>query len=267
MALPRRLVQDAGSPSLARPSRAASILEDLVDGLEHIAGRAIGHIAAAPAGNSARSSMRLQKCVRASSKAAGSAPWKLKIDCLRSPTTKSVRSTSGACAAAGEEFLRQRLDDLPLRRARVLRFVDKDMIDAAVELVENPGGGRLLVQEPRGARDEIVEVIAAIAALQRFIVVDDARRDGEEIAGRLDHCRGRRACRAESKTRSCSAFEEARRARMRCLQAFVDDRRQSSGFAADAAVRNRSCRIADARLRQERRNAWPLLRIGLVASD
>ena len=48
----------------------------------------------------------------------------------------------GAIQVAGpltdKEFLDNRIDDGPLIRAGVLGFVDQDMIETAVELVENP---------------------------------------------------------------------------------------------------------------------------------
>src|SRR5262249_32939318 len=51
------------------------------------------------------------------------------------------RSCTFTCAAAGEEFLGELVYDLPLLGARVLRLVDENMVETAIELVENPGGG------------------------------------------------------------------------------------------------------------------------------
>ena len=45
----------------------------------------------------------------------------------------------GAGAPTGEEFFRQGRDHGPLRRTGVLRLVDQQVIEAAVELVEHPG--------------------------------------------------------------------------------------------------------------------------------
>ena len=45
-----------------------------------------------------------------------------------------------SCALAGKEVLGQFCDDLPLLRARVLRFVDKDVTDPEVKLIQDPGG-------------------------------------------------------------------------------------------------------------------------------
>ncbi len=49
-------------------------------------------------------------------------------------------------AFAGEEILRQRLDDAPLDGAGVLRLVDEDVVDALVELVVDPGPTSFLVR-------------------------------------------------------------------------------------------------------------------------
>ena len=57
-----------------------------------------------------------------------------------------------ARALAGKELLRQLVDDAPLLRAGVLRFVDQDVVEPAVELVEHPGRGMALFQQRNGAR-------------------------------------------------------------------------------------------------------------------
>ena len=46
-----------------------------------------------------------------------------------------------ACPGAGEELGGKRLDDAPLRRVGVLRLVNQDVVDAAVDFVQHPGGG------------------------------------------------------------------------------------------------------------------------------
>ena len=61
-------------------------------------------------------------------------------------------------AGANEEFRCQRLDDRPLLRARVLRLVDQNVIEAAVELEQHPGGGVGRGKQPGGAANEIIEV-------------------------------------------------------------------------------------------------------------
>ena len=98
-----------------------------------------------PAGRGSRahpSAAAPRRWSRTCQRRSGSAPWKLKIDCFSSPTTKMVRvpwRRRGARPLAGEELLGQRLDDRPLLGVGVLRLVDQDVVDAAVELVEHPG--------------------------------------------------------------------------------------------------------------------------------
>ena len=88
---------------------------------------------------------------------AGAAPWKEKIDCFSSPTAKIVAPSAAARALTGGELGCQKLDDLPLLGAGVLRLVDEDVVDAAVELVEHPFGAGPAQKVERPA-DEIVEV-------------------------------------------------------------------------------------------------------------
>ncbi len=68
------------------------------------------------------------------------------------------RARNLARAGAGEELARERLDHAPLRRARVLRLVDENVVDAAVEAPEHPGGGAGPGEQRLGAVDEVVEV-------------------------------------------------------------------------------------------------------------
>ncbi len=59
-----------------------------------------------------------RKCLRLMSNWAGSAPWKLKIDCFSSPTAKIVRGAARLVARAlpGEKLLRQLAHDVPIAR-------------------------------------------------------------------------------------------------------------------------------------------------------
>ncbi len=65
---------------------------------------------------------------------------------------------AGVGAQAGQELLRQALDDLPLGGAGVLGLVDQDVVQALVELEEDPflaaGGG----EQAAGVLDQVVEV-------------------------------------------------------------------------------------------------------------
>ena len=60
-----------------------------------------------------------------------------------------------ARARTGEELVGQRVRDPPLAGCRVLRLVEQQVIQPAVELIQHPGGPRL-AQQPLGAADQIV---------------------------------------------------------------------------------------------------------------
>src|SRR5690606_32611490 len=73
-----------------------------------------------------------------------------------------------AGAVAGEELLGEGLDHLPLAGTGVLGLVYQDVVEAAVELVEHPGGLRALEQLD-GAGDQIVVVEDGVTALGRLV--------------------------------------------------------------------------------------------------
>ena len=50
---------------------------------------------------------------------------------------------------SSEEFLGQRGGDAPLRGVAVLRLVQQDMLQPAIELVEHPGAAGILQHPPR----------------------------------------------------------------------------------------------------------------------
>ena len=58
----------------------------------------------------------------------------------------------------GGKFGGQEFDDAPLIGAGVLRFVDKDMVDAAVKTEQHPCGDGGVGQQGLGAGDQIVEI-------------------------------------------------------------------------------------------------------------
>ena len=70
-----------------------------------------------------------------------------------------------ALARSAEKLVDQLLDDLPLRGIGVLRFVDEDMIDLAVELVAHPVAHSGLAKQAPRPVDQIVEVGDARRAL------------------------------------------------------------------------------------------------------
>ena len=82
---------------------------------------------------------------------------------------------------AGEELTRQRAHNGPLFGRGVLRLVHQDVIDAAVELEQHPGGLRRVVQQGLGALDQVGEVQRALRGLRRFIGCDVDEADDENV--------------------------------------------------------------------------------------
>ena len=75
-----------------------------------------------------------------------------------------------ACPGAGEELGGKRLDDAPLRRVGVLRLVNQDVVDAAVDLVQHPGGGVGARQQRLGLYDQIVIVERGFGQLASLVI-------------------------------------------------------------------------------------------------
>ncbi len=89
-------------------------------------------------------------------------------------------------AFAGEELGRERLDQRPLRGARILRLIDKDVIDSGVEPEQYPGGGVRALEQRRGARDQPVEIDGGALGFFLLITLDDRIGETEEGGGRQD---------------------------------------------------------------------------------
>ena len=68
---------------------------------------------------------------------------------------RALQRTAGP--ATGRELAGNPVDDIPLHRAGILRFIDQHMIDAEIELVENPGRRHVAKQFQR-LFDQIVIV-------------------------------------------------------------------------------------------------------------
>ena len=114
----------------------------------------------------------------------GAAPWKLKIDCLSSPTAKIVRSRSTAAPAPEKKSSATPGDDVPLVGTGILRLVDEDVVDARIELVEHPGGRIGARQKVAGADDQVVEIERRGAQLCARVAIEDRVADEEERLGR-----------------------------------------------------------------------------------
>src|SRR6187401_994991 len=96
-------------------------------------------------------------------------------------TDGEQRARDGARPGTGGEFIGERSDDLPLPRARVLRFVDQDVVDAKVQLVEHPGRGRVAQQRQRLV-DQIVIIEQSAPLLLQSVTRDDRVSDSEQGA-------------------------------------------------------------------------------------
>ena len=125
-----------------------------------------------------------------------------------------------ARAAAGEELLRQRTDHVPLHGARVLRLVDEDVVEAAVELEQHPldrrqerSRGGACRSDPRNRARRGGPWRACSAAARR------RRAACRAIVG-LDEREPRRSASSATK-RCCAARQQRSRRRMRSCQTLV----------------------------------------------
>ena len=89
-----------------------------------------------------------------------------------------------ARAFAGKEFHRQRARHVPLFGAGVLRFVDENMVESAVELEEHPFGAPRPRHEIARGKDQIVVIDPAARALARLIVLQHRMSEGQDRGGR-----------------------------------------------------------------------------------
>ena len=66
-----------------------------------------------------------------------------------------------------------------MHRARVLRLVDENVVDALVELVMHPGADIAPRQEPGCADDQILEIELRAPFLQLLVVRVETNGEGE----------------------------------------------------------------------------------------
>ena len=92
-------------------------------------------------------------------------------------------------ALAGEEFLGQPADHLPLVGVGVLRLVDQHMVDAAVELVEHPGRTVRALQKAARRHDQVVVVERRAPPLGAAIAAGDVEAEPQQRHGALDQRR------------------------------------------------------------------------------
>ena len=108
-----------------------------------------------------------------------------------------------AGAEAGEELVGEAVGDMPLLGGGVLDLVEQEMVDAAVEFVEDPGGAGLL-EEGLGAGDEVAVVELIELALAGVVGAQDRAGEAEQAVVASAQ---RAAARAGSmaRMRACSA--------------------------------------------------------------
>ena len=88
-----------------------------------------------------------------------------------------------------EKFFGQFAHDLPLLGTGILRLVDQDVIEPAVELVEHPGGGITAFEQGKGRENQIVVIERRAFALQRIERREHGERDNHQRLGeRNRHC-------------------------------------------------------------------------------
>ena len=97
----------------------------------------------------------------------------------------------GASAGAAGELGGQLPDDLPLRRRGVLRLVDKDVVDAAVEPEQHPLRHRSVGEQVSRAVDQVVEIKPAAARLGRRQPRQERAGEGVQRLGPAARRQGR----------------------------------------------------------------------------
>ena len=101
---------------------------------------------------------------------------------------REQRALDLAGAFADEKLAAQRLEQPPLLGVCVLRFVDQNVVDAAVQLIKNPGRDARTLQQPVGGQDQIVvinQTAAAFGPLVNLYHGGGKTRKGGAAAGRL----------------------------------------------------------------------------------
>ena len=93
----------------------------------------------------------------------------------------------GACTLACGKLGGEGLDDLPLGGAGILRLIDKDMVDPAVETKKHPLGHLFGGQKPPCGADEIVEIQPAA---QRLGLRVAGQESGGKAVQRMGSARG-----------------------------------------------------------------------------
>ncbi len=101
------------------------------------------------------------------------------------------RAQAVAGPLADEKFLGERRHDLPLLGVGVLRLVDQNVVEAAVELEQHPWRDAGVAQQIKGGRNQVVIVEDALGALAGCIRVHQCTAEPDQRAARLDKRRRR----------------------------------------------------------------------------
>src|SRR5690606_11305991 len=88
---------------------------------------------------------------------------------------------------ACKKLLRQGGDNLPLLRARILRLIDKDMLDAAIKLEHDPGRYAITDKQIAGFQDQIVIIKPSATGLFRLVALDQRKAEPQQRRGGGEH--------------------------------------------------------------------------------
>ena len=109
------------------------------------------------------------------------------VDRLLRIADRKDRADRVACALAGEELLGQRGDDLPLLGIGVLRLVDQDVVEAAIELEQHPRRHPRPAQQRQRGQHQIVEIEHALQPLGLAVLAQQPVAEPYQRASRLAH--------------------------------------------------------------------------------
>ena len=94
-------------------------------------------------------------------------------------------------AFAGEKLLGERRDDRPLVGVRVLRLVDQDVVEPAIELEQHPGRDAGAAQQLQRLQHEVVVIQRPVQPLAAVVGMQYGSAEPDQRAGRLGQRGGR----------------------------------------------------------------------------
>src|SRR5262249_7086998 len=102
------------------------------------------------------------------------------VDRLLFVAHRKQRANPFACVLAGEEFLGKSRNDRPLRWIGVLRLINENVVDAAVDLEQNPGCSTRAGHKVLRLEDQVFVVERGFIALSTVIFGLDAIGEQED---------------------------------------------------------------------------------------